>query len=130
MSEVQTTTLDDFVKQKKINQKIDFLKIDAEGADPLVLLGAENLLAQEKIRMLMFEKHYIGAWQTTSLFKVINSLSSKGLICYIVGKTGIVRLTDCWSPVYEVVNWGNILCVHRKEMRLRRFLDQLLIAKF
>jgi FkbM family methyltransferase len=130
VSEVQTITLDDFVEQKKIKRKIDFLKIDAEGADPLVLQGAEKLLSQEKIRMLVFENHNIGAWRTISLFKVINSLSSKGLICYMVGKTGIVRLTNCWSPVYEVQKWSNVMCVHRREMRLRRFLDQLLITSF
>jgi FkbM family methyltransferase len=59
----QTMTLDDFVKQKKIKQKIDLLKIDTEGADPLVLQGAKQLFSREQIRMLIFENHEIGAWK-------------------------------------------------------------------
>jgi hypothetical protein len=120
-------TLDDFVEQKQIKQKIDLLKIDTEGADPLVLQGANKLLSQEKIRILIFENHGIGAWKTTSLLRVIESLSNKGFICYMLGKTGMARLTDCWSSVYDVKYWSNVLCVHRREKRLRCLLNQLLI---
>ncbi len=127
--QIQTMTLDDFVEQKKIKQKIDLLKIDTEGADPLVLQGADKLLSQEKIRMLIFENHGIGAWKTTSLLTVIKSLSNKGFICYMLGKTGIARLTDCWSSVYDVKYWSNVLCVHRREKRLRDLVDLLLITK-
>jgi hypothetical protein len=126
--ETQTMTLDDFVKQKKIKQKIDLLKIDAEGADPLVLQGANKLLSQGQIRMLIFENHEIGAWKTTSLLQVIESLNNKGYICYMLGKTGTARLTDCWSSVFDVKFWSNVLCVHRREKSLRLFLDELLIS--
>jgi FkbM family methyltransferase len=122
-----TITLDDFVEQKKIRQKIDLLKIDAEGADPLVLQGAKKLFSQEKVRMLLFENHGIGAWTTTSLLSVIESLNSKGFICHMLGKTGMARITDCWSPVFDVRHWSNVLCVHRREKRLRSLLNQLLI---
>jgi FkbM family methyltransferase len=124
----QTMTLDDFVEQKKIKQKIDLIKIDTEGADPLVIQGAKKLFSREQIRMLIFENHGIGAWKTTSLLEVIQSLNSKGFTCHMLGRTGMVRLTNCWSPVFDVKYWSNILCVHRREERLRRFLDQLLIS--
>jgi FkbM family methyltransferase len=124
----QTITLDDFVEQKKIRQKIDLLKIDAEGADPLVLQGAKKLFSQENVRMLIFENHGIGAWKTTSLLSVIESLNREGFICHMLGKTGMARITDCWSPVFDVRQWSNVLCVHRREKRLRRSLNQLLIS--
>ena len=124
---VPTITLDDYVQHKKIKQTIDLLKIDTEGADPLVLLGAKNLFLQQQIRMLIFENHGIGVWRTTSLLEVIQSLNNNGFTCHMVGKTGMMRLTNCWSPVYDIKNWSNILCVHRREVHLRRFLDELLI---
>src|SRR5690606_28678484 len=47
---VRTTTLDDVR-----DGNIDFLKIDVEGAELLVLKGAKNLLANRKIRFIQVE---------------------------------------------------------------------------
>jgi FkbM family methyltransferase len=124
----KTITLDDFVEQNKIKQQIDLIKIDTEGADPLVLQGAKNLFSQEQIRMLIFENHRVGAWGKTNLLDVIESLNNKGFTCYMLGKTGMIRLTNCWSAVFDVKRWSNILCVHRREERLQRFLDHLCIV--
>jgi FkbM family methyltransferase len=126
--QVKTITLDDFVEQNKIKQQIDLLKIDTEGADPLVLQGAKKLLSQQQIRMLIFENQGVGAWGENSLLQVIESLNTNGFTCYMLGKTGIARLTNCWSPIFDVRKWSNVLCVHRREERLRRFLDQLRIV--
>ncbi len=126
--EVKTITLDDFVVQNNITQQIDLLKIDTEGADPLVLQGAKKLFSQEQVRMLIFENQGNGAWGTTSLLGVIESLNSNGFTCYMLGKTGMARLTNCWDPIYDLKKWSNILCVHRREERLHRFLDQLRIV--
>ena len=124
---ISTMTLDHFVEQNGIKEEIDLLKIDTEGADPLVLEGAKNLFAQERVRMLIFENHNVGVWQTTSLITVLQSLESKGFICHILGKTGLVRATKCWSPLLDLKHWSNVLCVHRRQKRLRYFLNQLLI---
>ncbi|CAF1377641.1 unnamed protein product [Adineta ricciae] len=60
---------------------------------------------------------------------IYQTLTSKeGFICYMLGKTGLARLTNCWSTVFEVKSWSNVLCVHREEEHLRRFLDRLLIT--
>lgn len=50
MTTVRTTTLDDVRAGN-----IDFLKIDVEGAELLVLKGAKNLLAKRKIRFIQVE---------------------------------------------------------------------------
>jgi FkbM family methyltransferase len=42
--EVATTTLDEFIKSREI-EVVDFLKIDAEGAEALILEGAFDLIA-------------------------------------------------------------------------------------
>jgi FkbM family methyltransferase len=53
--EVQTTTLDQHCLFFKIKH-IDFLKVDVEGAEMLVLQGAEKLLQDKKIRFIQVEK--------------------------------------------------------------------------
>jgi hypothetical protein len=119
-------TLDDFVQQMNIKQEIDLLKIDTEGADPFVLHGAKKLFSQERIRMLVFECHNVGMWKRIRLVDVLRSLENKGFICHLIGKTGMIRLTKCWFPIYDLKWSSNILCVHRRQKRLRHFLNQLL----
>jgi len=52
--EVPVTSLDDFVEANGIDT-IDVLKIDVEGADLNVLRGAEGLLGNERIKVLIVE---------------------------------------------------------------------------
>ena len=52
--EVQTQTLDNFCRIKKI-KRIDLLKIDAEGTEEKILLGAKKLLSRKKIDLIYTE---------------------------------------------------------------------------
>jgi len=51
---VQTQTLDKFCKQHKI-KKINLLKLDTEGTEHQILLGAKNLLSKGKIDIIYSE---------------------------------------------------------------------------
>ncbi len=51
---IQSITLDTFAKNNNISQ-IDILKIDVEGAEMKVLLGAKKLLAKGKIKIILLE---------------------------------------------------------------------------
>jgi len=53
--EVRLETLDDYVKDKGLS-RIDFIKLDVEGAEHLVLKGASNSLAQFK-PVIIFERN-------------------------------------------------------------------------
>lgn len=53
--EVEVETIDNVFQ--KNNQKIIFLKIDVEGAEFQVLLGAKNLIAQNALKVIQIEKH-------------------------------------------------------------------------
>lgn len=50
--EVEVNTIDDFVKDRKIS-RLDFLKIDAEGAELHVLKGASSTIAKDKPPMIL-----------------------------------------------------------------------------
>jgi FkbM family methyltransferase len=51
---VPSVSLDDYVKQNEIN-KVDFIKIDVEGAEYEVFEGARNLLSSNERPVIMFE---------------------------------------------------------------------------
>ena len=53
---VKVVTLDNFCKSKKIN-KIDFLKIDVEGFEYMVLLGSKNIIKNVKYIMIEIQKN-------------------------------------------------------------------------
>ncbi|CAF1104882.1 unnamed protein product [Adineta steineri] len=120
-------TLDKFIEDHKIYRKIDLLKVDTEGFDPLVIQGANTLLTRHQIRLFIFEYHTVGMWSKTSLQYVITYLDNKGYLCYQIGKTGIFRLTGCWSTFFETRFWSNVLCISRRESRLIKFIEMLLI---
>jgi len=52
--EIEITTVDEFCKEHYIEQ-IDFLKIDTEGNELDVLIGASRMLAENRIRIIQFE---------------------------------------------------------------------------
>ena len=52
--QVGTVSLDDYCEKWAI-RRIDLLKIDAEGAEPEVFAGADQLLSQGRIRAVLFE---------------------------------------------------------------------------
>lgn len=54
IEEVPATTVDSYCEKRDIS-KIDLLKIDVEGAEYQVLLGAHRMLANKQIRCCVFE---------------------------------------------------------------------------
>jgi len=53
---VKTTTLDNFVKEKKI-ESVDFIKIDAEGAEREIIKGTKETIKKFKPRMAIAAYH-------------------------------------------------------------------------
>lgn len=71
--QVETDTLDLFTKKAGI-EKINFLKIDVEGAEGMVLTGAKKLLQQRQIEVMVWEtnEQYKNR-QTEKLLKMISN---------------------------------------------------------
>lgn len=51
--EVETVTLDEFFENTVKNTKVDFMKIDAEGAEGLIVDGAEKILKNNDLKIIM-----------------------------------------------------------------------------
>jgi FkbM family methyltransferase len=76
--EVETISLDDFFEKEVKEGHVDFIKIDVEGAEGLVMEGAEKVLKSEKLKMLMeFWPHGLKNTGTDPL-KLLEKLQSYG----------------------------------------------------
>ena len=80
--ESRVTTGDIYCEDHKIDF-IDFLKIDVEGAEHLVLQGFDRMLNNKSIRVIQFEYGYTHADAKFLMRDFFSFLNSKG---YIVGK--------------------------------------------
>jgi FkbM family methyltransferase len=118
-NDVQVITVDEFVAENEIKQ-MDVLKIDTEGNDPMVIIGALRSLAYLKPRYLQFENHGVGRWATFLLKDVIDILDSLSYECFWATNSGkLIRITMCWSEEYsKIKNWSNIACHHRDDEQL------------
>jgi len=123
--DVQVTTVDEFVSEKKINQ-VDVLKIDTEGNDALVLTGAVKTLVLMKPSYLMFENHKVGHWATVKLKDVIDFLDAVDYDCFwATNSDKLIRITGCWASAYDIKKkWSNIACHHRYRDDLRLIMNK------
>lgn len=85
--EVETVTLDEALEREGW-PGADFVKIDAEGHDLNVMLGAESLLKRRALRFVQFE--YGGAWARngSTLGKAIGYLAEFGYETRVVTPEG------------------------------------------
>ncbi len=92
--QVETIRLDDFVRDRNIN-KIDFVKIDIEGAEYLAIQGMSNILDNQRPTMMIevTENH-------EALFKFLNQKN------YII-------VDEFGKIVSEKPDfYGNLFCIH------------------
>ncbi|MBS1741641.1 MAG: FkbM family methyltransferase [Bacteroidetes bacterium] len=106
--EVETIRLDDFVQQRNI-KKVDFIKIDIEGAEYLAIKGMQHILDEMKPTMMIevTENH-------EALF---NMLKQKGYV-----------IIDEFSKIVNDLPsfYGNLFCVYKTNQGL---VDKLLQHK-
>ncbi|CAJ1401835.1 unnamed protein product [Effrenium voratum] len=122
---VRTVTLDALTKDLEI--EVDLLKIDAEGHDFEVLLGASALLSAKRLRFVIFEAcgadcPVDGESQTLA---TINFLSDRGYVCYMIAPEMLVPVTGVWlSNLYQLTRHAfNVLCAQRQEPLLPDIIE-------
>jgi FkbM family methyltransferase len=100
--EVEAVTLDSFCNQQNIN-KIDYLKLDVEGAELEALIGASGLLENKAVRYLQFEisKPMLNGLNTKAKF-IFDFLKSKEYECHTINDDGTIgKITSDSDSTYE-----------------------------
>jgi FkbM family methyltransferase len=105
----QTIRLDTFVRDHNIN-RVDFIKIDVEGAEPFVLNGAAETIQRFRPTM-MIEIHpqaleLLGS-SAAELFEKIYAL---GYDTYRIGWTGMHPL----RPTDDILPFVNAICIPKR----------------
>ena len=96
-----------------VKNRVVILKIDAEGFDPLVLMGARLMLSAKVPSILLFEYHGKNMWapgKGVKLLNVIQDLAYAGYSCYFDGQPTLTRITGCWIDAFWTAGWSNVVC--------------------
>lgn len=106
---VKSQTLDSFCKEHGLSH-INFLKIDTEGGELDVLLGAKELLRMKKISTIQFE--YGGTFidAKITLKQVFELLSNNGYSLYRLIPDGLVNISK-WRDTLENYHYSNYLAM-------------------
>ena len=88
--QIQTTTLDAAIKRFGDPQRIDLLKIDAEGFDLRVLKGASELLRTHRVAVIQFEYNAPWAFAGSTLADALDLLGDHGYSVRLLKREGLV----------------------------------------
>lgn len=96
---VRTRELDNVLKDEKIN-RVDVMKIDVEGADLLVLRGAERTLEKENIKLAID----VDVESLDERIRLFNFLESRGFRIFRIGKelTPIDKIDEKTKGIYAM----------------------------
>lgn len=116
--EIQQDTISHFCKDHAID-KIDFLKIDAEGAEWVILQGASDLVREGKIKAIQFE--YGGCYldANSTLEDIFHFFTSSGYVLFRIVPNGLIQISE-WSQHLENYVISNYVAVKEPEI-LSRF---------
>jgi FkbM family methyltransferase len=109
---VERITVQNYCDQQNVG-RIGLLKVDAEGHDAEILLGARNLFVHERVTVFQFEYNYRWVLARHFLKDVFDFI--RGLP-YMLGKITPTHIEfyDGWHPELERYFEGNYVLVHRE----------------
>lgn len=108
---VKQITIDSFIKKNDIKE-IDFLKIDTEGSEYDVLLGASEAIKKNKIHIIQFEFNEMNAYSKRFFKDFIDLLP--GYKFYRLMPKGILPLGKYRPSTHELYGFQNIVAVSGK----------------
>lgn len=119
--EVDVITIDEFVKQNNIN-RIKFMKIDTEGNELKVLLGAKQSIKNQIIDIIQFEFNEMNTISKV-FFKDIYDFLDEYLF-YRILPDGLVSLGEYDSILWEIFAYQNIVAVRKAFLpEIRKYIN-------
>jgi FkbM family methyltransferase len=103
-SEVETLTLDQYANSKQIN-RIDLLKIDAQGLGFEVLEGAHCMLSKKAIDKIWVEVEFIALYKNQKYFRdVDNLLKQYGYVLHNLYNLKFAGKNLGWCDAYYILS--------------------------
>jgi FkbM family methyltransferase len=106
---VETVSLDEFVQELNI-EKVDFIKIDVEGAEHLVFEGMQKILSSSSQPTILFESgNATAAGFNYSVSDFLGGLKAKGLLINFIDKNlnlvdiDLVTTNELGNSIYNFV---------------------------
>ncbi len=122
LKEVKILSLDYYCLKNKINS-IDFLKIDTEGNDFRVLLGAEKLISNNKIKFIQFEYGDSSKFARVFFYDFIVYLVKYNFEVYKILPKSLQKIT--YNPDMEKCSYANFIAVNKKGAQWFQFKNKL-----
>tara|TARA_B110000003_G_C16545847_1_gene494645 strand:- start:146 stop:778 length:633 start_codon:yes stop_codon:yes gene_type:complete len=92
---VQVITLDEYLEQRGVVKPILYAKIDAEGVDVDVMLGASQTISSGQLRMFQLE-------HSSELMKRIHEILDLGFHAFLMGTKNLIRIERGWTSFTRV----------------------------
>lgn len=113
------STLDLFANKLSI-KKIDFLKIDTEGLEYDILIGASNLIKENRISIIQFEFNEMNIIKRKFLLDFFNLLDNYKIYRLLNGN--ILDISK-YKSEFEIFWYQNIICISNEEGELIERFD-------
>lgn len=112
---VPVISLDKFCKDQNITH-INFLKIDTEGAELDIMIGAKNFITHNDIDLIQFE--YGGTYPDAriTLFQVYCYLQSNKYLIFRILPDGLIYIPE-WNYKLENFRYSNYLAIKSHEFK-------------
>lgn len=124
--EVEKKTLSTFCAEHAID-RIDFLKIDAEGAEWIILKGAADLIDREAIKAIQFEYGGCNIDSKTTLRDIYDFLASRDYLIFRIKPKGLIFIPK-WHEHLENYELSNYFAI-KKGVWEKIFSQKLRLAK-
>jgi FkbM family methyltransferase len=109
---VDVDTLDGWCQRNNID-KIDFLKMDVEGFEPEVLMGASLMLKKRRIGLILFEMNHHSARTGFNVLKAIESLPNHRLYRLLPNGLFDIEGGRGYRPAFDSYRLHNLLAIPR-----------------
>jgi len=102
--EIHVRTLDSLFFEREFS--LDFIKIDAEGADLLVLRGASQLLASNRVQFIQFEYNSNWIKNGASLYLLRRFFQNQNFSLFLIRPDGLYEFDwDLWGEFFFYANF-------------------------
>ena len=111
---IKTETLDSFEAKNKnlFLKKIDYIKIDTEGHDYKVLLGAKKFIKKHKPKFIQFEMNYHYLFSGENLYQFTVLLKNYNLFQIMPYNNGLHKI-DASRPENNIFHLSNFIFIKK-----------------